>query len=63
MQSAQKGNCRGPNIRPTKAAVARYLRLLKDKADQGDIHAAGWLIQLHSIEQALMKDRRSKMEP
>lgn len=50
MQSAQKGNCRGPNIRPTKAAVARYFRLLKDKADQGDVAAAGWLCQLELLE-------------
>lgn len=56
MQSAQKGNCRGPNIRPTKAAVARYFRLLKDKADQGDVAAAGWLLQLDLLENQTRKE-------
>ncbi len=37
------------NVKPSKAAVTNYLRLLSEKADQGDVHAAGWLCQLDLI--------------
>ena len=34
------------NTKPSKAAIANYFRLLSEKADQGDVNAAGWLVSI-----------------
>lgn len=32
------------NLKPSQAAISDYIRLLQDRADQGDVQAAGWLV-------------------
>ncbi|GHE19994.1 hypothetical protein [Halomonas urumqiensis] len=32
------------NFNPSQEAVRSYTRLLQDRADQGDVQAAGWLV-------------------
>ncbi len=47
MKSEYPGSRKGRrNVRPSKAAVANYYRLLQDKAEEGDTAAAGWLLLL-----------------
>ncbi|MGQ4879815.1 hypothetical protein ACOJCM_14715 [Billgrantia sp. LNSP4103-1] len=50
MSSAQNGRFRGPNVKPTKAAIANYFRLLQDKANQGDTLAAAELIKIDLLD-------------
>lgn len=33
--------------KPTRSDVLDYYRLLKQKAQAGDVNAAGWLLDLH----------------
>ncbi|MCE8020173.1 hypothetical protein HOP51_08600 [Halomonas sp. MCCC 1A11036] len=51
MPTAHKGRVRGPNVKPTRQAVAAYYELLKRKAEQGNVNAAGWLLQLDLLNQ------------
>ncbi|RCV90495.1 hypothetical protein [Billgrantia montanilacus] len=52
MSQDRTGRPRGSrNIKPSKAAVANYYRLLQDKADTGDTAAAGWLLLLNEQRQ------------
>lgn len=39
------------NLKPSKAAVAAYYRMLAEAADKGDTTAAGWLCQLDLLNQ------------
>ena len=34
----------GRQAKPTKSDVHEYYKLLRDKARQGDVNAAGWLV-------------------
>jgi len=38
------------NTKPSRRAVAAYYRLLQDKADQGDVAAAGKLLELDLLD-------------
>jgi len=47
----RRGRPRGSrNTRPSKAAIAGYYRLLQMKADQGDVAAAGKLLELDLLD-------------
>ena len=47
------GRAKGqPNLKPSKAAVANYYRLLRSAAEDGDTTAAGWLVFLSERRQA-----------
>lgn len=39
------------NIRPTRKAIQSYYQMLRSAADTGDIHAAGWLLNLEQQRQ------------
>lgn len=43
------------NLNPSQTAVRSYTRLLQDRADQGDVQAAGWLVFLSEQRQAALK--------
>lgn len=38
------------NARPSKAAIKTYYEMLKAAAGQGDVNAAGKLIELHHLD-------------
>lgn len=41
----QPGRPKGArNMKPSQGAVRSYYRLLQDRAEQGDVQAAGWLL-------------------
>ncbi|WP_181422040.1 hypothetical protein [Halomonas sp. LBP4] len=41
----QPGRPKGArNMKPSQGAVRSYYRLLQDRAEQGDVQAAGWLV-------------------
>lgn len=46
----QKARTRGPNIKPTQQLIRQCYIKLQEAASQGDVHAAGWLIQLDMLE-------------
>lgn len=51
MKSDRPGRPRGSrNTKPSKAAVANYYALLRQAADNGDINAAGKLIELDLLQ-------------
>jgi hypothetical protein len=50
MKSDREKRHRGKQIKPTRHQIKGYMRLLQDRADQGDVNAAGWLLQLHNTE-------------
>ena len=35
---------KSPQVRPTRSDVQGYYKLLKEKAQGGDVNAAGWLL-------------------
>ena len=43
------------NRKPSRREVQTYLDLLRDKAQAGDVHAAGWLVSLHHAEQLALQ--------
>lgn len=43
------------NRRPSKREVQTYMDLLRDRAQAGDVHAAGWLVSLHHAEQLALQ--------
>lgn len=49
----------GRSIKPTKKEIRSYLELLRERAESGDVHAAGWLVQLHTAEQHHLKEREA----
>lgn len=52
MQATTNGRPKGAkNAKPTRQAIAGYYGLLRNAADNGDINAAGKLLELDLIEQ------------
>ncbi|MEA1081974.1 hypothetical protein [Marinobacter qingdaonensis] len=50
--ASTRGRPRGSrNIKPSRKAVRGYYQLLREKAEQGDTMAAGWLAQLDLLNQ------------
>ena len=56
MPEKRPGRPRGSrNRKPSKREIANYIDLLRDKAQAGDVHAAGWLVSLHHAEQLALQ--------
>ncbi len=44
-----------PQVRPTRSDVQGYYKLLKEKAQAGDVNAAGWLLVNATQEKQVSK--------
>ena len=57
MKSDRRGRPKGSrNRKPTKREIAGYIELLRGRAEEGDVQAAGWLVQIHTAEQLNLKE-------
>ena len=53
MSEQRKGRRPGSrNRRPGKEEIDGYMTLLRDRAQAGDVHAAGYLVQIHIQDEA-----------